>query len=111
MFLGETHRIKNQPHSPFAWPIYLAGWEHGLRQTAVSRSAWARNALRYHVIALPILLFLLTLRRSHERVGRLAERTKMRKNNNEIQRRMQEAVARRPGEHHELTERLWDGSF
>lgn len=35
-------------------------------------SAWARAALRYCVTALAILLFLLALRRSGERVGRLA---------------------------------------
>jgi len=34
-------------------------------------SAWARTALRYGVTALTILLFLLTLRRSGERAGRL----------------------------------------
>jgi hypothetical protein len=37
-------------------------------------SAWARAALRYGVIALAILSFLLALRRSGERAGRLAER-------------------------------------
>ncbi len=35
-------------------------------------SAWARAALRYGVTALAILLFLLALRRSGERAGRLA---------------------------------------
>jgi hypothetical protein len=39
-------------------------------------SAWARTALRYGVTALAILLFLLALRRSGERAGRLAERSK-----------------------------------
>lgn len=37
-------------------------------------SVWARTALRYGVTALAILLFLLALRRSGERTGRLAER-------------------------------------
>jgi len=36
-------------------------------------SAWARAAARYGVIGLAIFLFLLSLRRSVERVGRLAE--------------------------------------
>ena len=40
----------------------------------LSGSAWARAALRYGVVALAILLFLLALRGSGERAGRLAER-------------------------------------
>lgn len=41
---------------------------------ALARSAWARTVLRYGVTALAILLFLLALRRSGERTGRLDER-------------------------------------
>jgi hypothetical protein len=36
-------------------------------------SAWGRTALRYGASALAVLLFLLALRRSGERAGRLAE--------------------------------------
>jgi hypothetical protein len=41
--------------------------------STLAGSTWARTALRYGVIALAILLFLLALRRSGERAGRLAE--------------------------------------
>jgi len=37
-------------------------------------SPWMRAALRYGAITLTVLLFLLALRRSGERVGRMAER-------------------------------------
>ena len=37
-------------------------------------SPWVRSALRYGAIVLAVLLFLLALRRSGERTGRLAER-------------------------------------
>ena len=40
----------------------------------IAGSAWVRAALRYGLTALAILLFLLSLRRSGERAGRLAER-------------------------------------
>jgi hypothetical protein len=59
-------------------------------------SAWARTALCYGVIALAILLFLLALRRSGERAGRLAERIESMEKNHDVQRRMLEAAARRP---------------
>ena len=74
-------------------------------------SAWARSALRYGAIALAILLFLLALRRSGERVGRLAERLEAREKANEIQRRMLEAAARRPRNRNELLDRLRNGGF
>ena len=38
--------------------------------------AWGRTAARYGTAALAILLFLLALRRSGERAGRLAERVR-----------------------------------
>jgi hypothetical protein len=74
-------------------------------------SAWARAALRYGVTALVILLFLLALRRSGERAGRLAERLDTREKANEVQRRMLEAAARRPRNRDELVNRLRDGRF
>ena len=74
-------------------------------------SAWARAALRYGVTALAILLFLLALRRSGERSGRLAERLEIMEKANDVQRRMLEAAARRPRDRNELAERLRDGRF
>ena len=70
-----------------------------------------RAALRYGAIALAIVLFLLSIRRSGERVGRLAERLETREKANEIQRRMLEAAARRPRDRDELVDRLRDGGF
>jgi hypothetical protein len=77
----------------------------------LSGSAWARAALRYGVTALAILLFLLALRRSGERAGRLAERLETTEKANETQRRMLDAAARRPRDRDELAERLRDGRF
>jgi len=74
-------------------------------------SAWARTALRYGVTALAILLFLVALRRSGERAGRLAERLDTREKANEVQRTMLEAAARRPRNRDELVDRLRDGRF
>jgi len=59
-------------------------------------SAWARTAVRYGVTALAILLFLLALRRSGERAGRLAEQLETTERSHDAQRRMLEAAARRP---------------
>ncbi|NLF55388.1 MAG: hypothetical protein GX576_13505 [Thauera phenolivorans] len=72
---------------------------------------WMRTALRYGAIALAVLLFLLALRRSGERAGRLAERLETREKANDIQRKMLEAAARRPRDRNELAERLRDGRF
>ena len=72
---------------------------------------WARAALRYGTIALAIVLFLLSIRRSGERVGRIAERLEHTEKTNEIQRRMLEAAARRPRDRDELVDRLRDGGF
>jgi hypothetical protein len=74
-------------------------------------SAWARAALRYGVTALAILLFLLALRRSGERAGRLAERLETTERSHDAQRRMLEAAARRPRSRDDLAERLRDGRF
>ncbi|TBN44106.1 hypothetical protein EYE42_00055 [Paracoccus subflavus] len=70
-----------------------------------------RTALSYGAIVLAVLLFLLSLRRSGERAGRLAERLVTTEKANDVQRRMLEAAARRPRDHHELAERLRDGEF
>ncbi|PVA08231.1 hypothetical protein [Thalassorhabdomicrobium marinisediminis] len=74
-------------------------------------SEWARIALRSAVTAFAILLFLLALRRSGERVGRLAEQLETMEKTNEVQRRMLEAAARRPRSRDELVDRLRDGRF
>ena len=74
-------------------------------------SAWARAALRYGAIALALLLFLLSLRRSGERAGRLAQRLETKEKVNDIQRQMLEAAARRPRDRVELAERLRGGRF
>jgi hypothetical protein len=74
-------------------------------------SPWGRAALRYGAIALAVLLFLLSLRRSGERAGRIAERLETSEKTNEIQRRMLEAAASRPRNRDELVDRLRDGEF
>jgi hypothetical protein len=68
-------------------------------------------ALRYGAIALAILLFLLALRRSGERAGRLAERLDTTEKTHDLQRRMLEAATRRPRSRDDLAERLRDGRF
>ncbi len=78
---------------------------------AIAASPWMRAALRYGAIALAILLFLLSIRRAGERVGRLAERLEGTEKSNEIQRRMLEAAARRPRGRDDLVDRLRDGGF
>lgn len=78
---------------------------------ALVGSACARAMLRYGVTAIAILLFLLALRRSGERVGRLAERLDTREKANEVQQTMLEAAARRHRNRDELVERLRDGRF
>ena len=79
--------------------------------TGIATSPWMRAALRYGAIALAVLLFLLSLRRSGERAGRLAERLKTTEKFNDVQRRMLEASTRRPRDRDELVERLRDGGF
>jgi len=79
--------------------------------TGIATSPWMRAALRYGAIALAVLLFLLSLRRSGERVGRLAERLETSEKVNDIQRQMLDAAARRPRDRNELAERLRDGRF
>lgn len=67
--------------------------------------------LRYGLTALAILLFLLALRRSGERAGRLVERLETMEKTDDVQRRMLEAAARRPRSRDDLAERLRDGQF
>jgi len=79
--------------------------------TGIATSPWMRAALRYGAFALAVLLFLLALRRSGERTGRLAERLETMEKANDVQRRMLEAAARRPCDRNELAQRLRDGRF
>ena len=77
----------------------------------IATSTWARSALKYGAIALAVVLFLLSIRRAGERAGRMAGRLETAEKSNDVQRRMLDAAARRPRDHHELAERLRDGSF
>lgn len=77
----------------------------------IAGSAVGRKALLYGVTALAILLFLLALRRSGERAGRMVEKLETMEKANDIQRRMLEAAARRPRSHGELVQRLRGGWF
>ena len=77
----------------------------------LAASAWARTALCYGVTALAILLFLLALRRSGERAGRLTDQLETMEKTHVAQRRMLEAAARRPRSRRDLAERLRDGQF
>jgi len=79
--------------------------------TGIAGSAWARTALRYGLTALAILVFLLALRRSGERAGRLAERLETMEKAHDVQRRMLEAAARRSRSRDDLAERLRNGRF
>ena len=79
--------------------------------TGISTSPWMRAALRYGAIALSVLLFLLALRRTGERAGRLAERLETMEKVNDVQRQMLAAAARRPRDRNELAARLRDGRF
>lgn len=79
--------------------------------TGIAASPWSRAALRYGAIALAVVLFLLALRRSGERAGRLAERLEIMEKSNDVQRQMLDAAARRPRDRDELAERLRDGRF
>ncbi len=74
-------------------------------------STCARAALRYGATALAYFLFLMALRRSGERAGRLAERLATMERANDAQRRMLEPAARRPRSRDDLVERLRDGRF
>jgi hypothetical protein len=79
--------------------------------TGIAASPWVRVALRHGAIVLAVLLFLLSLRRSGERTGRLAERLEATEKINDVQRQMLEAAARRPRDRDELAERLRNGEF
>lgn len=79
--------------------------------TGIAARPWIRAALRYGAIVLALLLFLLSLRCSGERAGRLTERLETMEKANDVQRRMLEAAARRPRDRDDLADRLRDGLF
>jgi hypothetical protein len=79
--------------------------------TGPATSPWMRAALRYGAIVLAVLLFLLALRRSGERAGRLVEQLDIMEKTHDVQRRMLEAAAHRPRSRDDLAERLRDGRF
>ena len=79
--------------------------------TAILASGSARKALGLMLASLTITLFLLNLRRSGERAGRLAERLKSTERTHAIQRQMLEAASRRPRDRDALAQRMRDGRF
>lgn len=79
--------------------------------TGIAASPWMRAALRYGATVLAVLLFLLSLRRSGERAGRLAGHFETTEKANDVQRRLLEAAARRPRDRNELAQRLRGGRF
>jgi len=87
----------------------LIAWLTGGATTASSQFALAVG--KWASIALTISLFMLSLRRSGERAGRMAERIENQEKANETQRQMLKAVSRRPRNRDELVERLRDGKF
>lgn len=79
--------------------------------TAILSSGPARKALGLMLAAITIALFLLNLRHTGERAGRLAERLSTSEKINDIQRQMLLAASRRPADRDALAQRLRDGRF
>ena len=84
------------------WGSLLAG--------AIARP-WARQLATYALAALTITLFILNLRRTAERAGRAAERLNQLERQNDMQKHMLEAAARRPRGRDDIVERLRRGEF
>lgn len=78
---------------------------------ALAGSATGRRLMRYGAVVFAVLLFLLAVRRSGERMGRMAEKLEQQEKANVIQRRMLEAAARRPRNRDDLIDRLRKGGF
>ena len=72
---------------------------------------WARRMAAYALVALTIALFILNLRRTAERAGRVAERQKTLERNDAIRRQMLDAAVRRPRSRDDLLDRLREGGF
>jgi len=65
----------------------------------------------YALVALTIALFILNLRRTAERAGRVVERLETLERTNAIHRQMLDAAARRPRSRDDLLDRLREGGF
>lgn len=93
----------------------LDNWKRGGGDRRTRRHARGMgvgaHALRYGVTALAILLFVMALRRSGVRTGRLAEQLETMQRAQDAQRRMLEAAAPRPRSRDALAGRLRDGQF
>ncbi|SEG10269.1 hypothetical protein SAMN04488045_1854 [Thalassococcus halodurans] len=72
---------------------------------------WVRWAAGFALTGFTIALFILNLRRTAERAGRVSERLETLERNNAINRHMLEAAARRPRDRDELVDRLRGGGF
>jgi len=83
----------------------------GALTTWLTGSRFALAVGKRVAIGFAVLLFLLSLRRSRERAGRLAEQLENMEKANEIQRKMLEAASRRPCNRDELSQRMRDGEF
>lgn len=103
---GEKANLGFVPNTLEAGAAVIAGLI-----TGIALSPRMRAALRHGAVGLAVLLFLLSLRSSGERAGRLAERLETTEKFNDVQRRMLEAAASRPRDRDELAERLRDGRF
>ena len=77
----------------------------------IAANPWVRAALRHGAMAIAVLLFLLSLRRSAERAGRLAEQLEAAEKVNDVYRQMLDAAARCPRDRYDLAHRLRDGRF
>jgi hypothetical protein len=62
---------------------------------SIGTAPWAKAALRYGAIMLAIVLFLLSIRRSGERVGRISERLEITEKANNAQQRISNENHRR----------------
>lgn len=72
---------------------------------------WARRMAAYALVALTIALFIINLRRTAERAGRVAERLETLERTDAIHRQMLDATARRPRSRDDLLDRLREGGF
>ena len=72
---------------------------------------WARRMAAYALVALTIALFIVNLRRTAERAGRVTERFEQLERANATQRQMLDAAARRPRSRDDLLDRLREGGF
>ena len=72
---------------------------------------WARRMAAYALVALTIALFIVNLRRTAERAGRVAERFEHLERTDAIHRQMLDAAARRPRSRDDLLDRLREGGF